>query len=117
MTANVTSDDGSLYAFWSTCRGACHVLWKSTLLASGIDSFNGSPAVADGVVYVAWADDSPVGIAAFPAGPHCPGGCPPLWTGTAGNYELRGTTVADGELWVSGGPTGGPGTVYAFGVS
>ena len=113
----LTSDDGNLYAFSTTCRGTCPALWTATLSGNGIDSFFGSPAVADGVVYVAWALNSPVEIAAFPAGPSCPGGCPPLWTGTAGNYELRGPTVAGAELWLSGGPSGGPGTVYAFGAS
>jgi outer membrane protein assembly factor BamB len=110
----ITSDDGKLYAFWTGCSGTCSPLWTATL-APGVDSIYSSPAVADGVVYVAWADVG-VQVAAFAAGLSCTEPCKPLWTGTAGHYESWDSTVAQGELWESGGPAAGPGTVYAFGL-
>jgi hypothetical protein len=109
--AYVTSDDGNLYAFWTGCRGACPPLWTATLSAAGIDSFHSSPAVADGVVYVTWGTT----VSAFGASVTCSGPCQPLWSDSPGSYyELDGPSLAGGEVWVSGGPSAGPGTVYAF---
>jgi hypothetical protein len=107
--------DGFLYAFPEHCPTAsCKPVWKAFLAAKNI----GSPAVANGVVYVAeGSNENNVGIDAFAATCATGGGtCTPLWHGKLGYYVPSDPVVAGGELWTADSLQNGPASLYAFGL-
>lgn len=107
--------DGHLYAFPEHCAANCQPVWTA-FVGTRIPY---SPAVANGVVYVpAGNNRSNVGIDAFSATCATGGGiCTPLWHGGGGTYYLPSPpSVADGEVWTTGGPVNGPANLYAFGL-
>ena len=107
--------DGFLYAFPEHCAAAsCKPVWKAFLAAKNI----GSPAVANGVVYVAeGSNENNVGIDAFAATCATGGGtCTPLWHGKLGFYVPSDPVVAGGELWTVDSLQNGPSSLYAFGL-
>jgi outer membrane protein assembly factor BamB len=107
--------DGYLYAYPERCGSPCAPTWLA-FLSKQDDS---SPVVANGVVYAAEGNEpGNVGIDAFSTRCADHGGtCAPLWHGNGGSYYVpSGPSIADGELWATGGQEGGPSYLYAFGL-
>jgi hypothetical protein len=115
----IASGNSWLFAFKEHCASTCLPAWKAHLAPRGA-TFTGSPAVANGVVYLPWGDILTGGesIAAFSATCATGGGtCSPLADVDGGSYlEMGGPAVAGGELWATGGPQNGRGDLYAFGL-
>jgi len=111
-----------VYAFdaagTTNCAGipkTCSPVW-SGITGSSVGSTSSSPAVANGVVYVA-RDDGKMYAFDAAGGPNCFGiWCPPLWrtttgtTGTTGGLMLSSPTVANGLVYVGSQDS----KVYAF---
>jgi outer membrane protein assembly factor BamB len=104
---------GKLYAFAVGCAsggGTCSPIWTADI---GAGTNEATPAVADGVVYVASAGASGA-LYAFAV--NCASGgatCLPLWTATTGDVRSS-PTVADGVVYIT---SYGTGEVYAFAVN
>jgi hypothetical protein len=116
----IASGNGWLFVFKEHCAApTCLPAWKAHLAPRGV-TFTGSPAVANGVVYLPWHSiiTNQESIDAFSATCATAGGtCSPLVDVNSGSYyELGGPAVAGGELWATGGPQNGPGDLYAFGL-
>jgi hypothetical protein len=113
------SGNAWLFAFKQHCASTCLPTWKAHLAPRGA-THTGSPAVANGVVYLPWGDilTGRESIAAFSATCATGGGtCSPLADVDGGSYiEMGGPAVAGGELWATGGPRNGRGDLYAFGL-
>jgi outer membrane protein assembly factor BamB len=92
----IGSDDGNLYAFRAEgCGGKtlCKPLWTGAI---GGPAYESSPAVSNGVVYIA----SPYAFSAFGAGGCGAKTCAPLWQ------------AASDELYFNGSPAIAHGRVY-----
>jgi hypothetical protein len=116
----IASGNGWLFAFKEHCAApTCLPAWKAHLAPRGV-TFTGSPAVANGVVYLPWHSiiTGQESIDAFSATCATAGGtCSPLVdVNSSSYYELGAPAVAGGELWATGGPQNGPGDLYAFGL-
>jgi outer membrane protein assembly factor BamB len=102
--------DETLYAFDASGCGAstCSPLWTGPV--SG-PIYASSPAVANGVVYVASFDAAPNSyLNAFDAA-GCGGSvCAPLWKGTGGHYLNSSPAVAYGSVYIGSGD----GTLLAY---
>lgn len=113
----MASDRGLLFAFPVRCRGHCAPLWTATLRDGHIYVGNATPAVANGVVYLTWSQttyhSAQRWLVAFPT--TCTSPCKALLVTTAGFYQLLGPAVANGHLYLGGGPYQGPGAVFTFG--
>src|SRR5437868_7109677 len=109
-------DDGDLYAF-DTSLNQLKPLWKGDSARSapyGQWSIQGSPAVADGVVYAGSADGH---IYAWNAA-GCGGAsvCQPIWSARLGDQVYAGPVVANGMVFANYG-NGADGTLYAFSLN
>ncbi len=116
----VASFDGSLYAFdaagVSGCSGSptvCQPLWTGPTRGSNAHDMRSSPAVVDGVVYVADRDEGDLyafdaaGVSGCSGSPKV---CQPLWTAHTGFVESS-PAVAGGVVYVGSFYDG---TLYAF---
>ena len=108
----VGSQDGKLYAFNAAgCGGPlCKPLWTAQV---GASIFGSSPAVANGVVYIASfteSDGSTSKLYAFNAGGCGAPTCQPLWTAIDGEYVASSPAVANGRVYIGSGDD----LLYAF---
>jgi outer membrane protein assembly factor BamB len=120
--------EGKLYAFAVGCAsdgGSCSPLWTGSFgtANSSPEPSHSSPALADGVVYIAGAYDST--LYAFRVDCADGGSCTPFWRGTIGGRPPHGAAgsspaVADGVVYVTSAPYQADGAppvvarVYAF---
>jgi outer membrane protein assembly factor BamB len=99
----VGSSDHNLYAFDADGCGAatCSALWSGPL--SG-PIYSVSPAVANGVVYVASFNAAPNSyLYAFDADGCGQAVCQPLWKGSGGHYLNSSPAVAYGSVYIGSG--------------
>jgi len=108
----VGSQDGKLYAFPANgCTGLfCRPLWTGQ---AGVNIFGSSPAVVNGVVYIASfneADGRSSRLYAFRASGCGRPSCDPLWSAPAGEFVQSSPAVANGKVYVGSGDD----LIYAF---
>jgi outer membrane protein assembly factor BamB len=110
------SDSGDLFAFPTLCSGLCQPLWTAVLRTGHVYVGESTPAIADGVVYVTWSQSTfhsaQRWLEAYPTS--CSATCHQLFKGTAGFWELTGPAIANGNLYLAGGPFSGPGVVFVW---
>ena len=111
-TVYVGSQDGKLYAFRASgCGGIfCHPNWTAQV---GQTIFGSTPAVANGVVYIASFEEDGTGdskLYAFRANGCGIPICKPIWKAEAGDFVQSSPAVASGRVYVGSGD----GLLYAF---